>query len=134
VPPAILGIGHHQIAAVSVQGSKPKRARISSKGLAWAWVATNLGVALFCAGLIAPNIDPVCSGSPWSILSWVFAALALGGLVLASVGTVLVVRQRLSRVLPMWIVALALSFVQVTFAGLAVHMATVPRIPGVVLL
>jgi hypothetical protein len=91
--------------------------------LALAWLASNLGAVLFYAGAADPNIDPVCSASPWSALSWIFAVLACGGLLLAVAGVVTATKHRRLRASALWILALLVSMTQVVFAVMAAHMA-----------
>lgn len=97
-----------------------------SKGLAVAWLVSNLGLVLFVAGVVQPHIDPVCSSSPWSALAWIFLVLAICGLVLAVIALAVVVRQGRAGAIALWTAALCISLGQVAFAVLMAHMATIP--------
>lgn len=101
-----------------------------TKLLALAWTVSNIGVVLFAWGDLEPHIDPVCSGSPWSALSWILGILALGGLLLAASGLVAAARQRRTGAAFLWSVALLASGSQLVLGVLAVHMATIPCLPG----
>jgi hypothetical protein len=101
-----------------------------TKLLTVAWFITNIGLVLFAWGDLAPHIDPVCSGSPWSALSWILGTFALGGLLLAVSGLVAAARQRRTGAAFLWSVALLASGSQLVLGVLAVHMATIPCLPG----